>query len=168
MKGLLLIAAEQELLTHEDRSRAVLDLVEHGHAHIGLDVLTLLSILNLDETPDLRRFAAVAAHLGTPTAVPLSHIAVAAAFAGAAWRDHEGSIRAQRAIGIVLGMLVRMRHVPFHHIVQGFAWGSGSPLVGEYVASWVTGQFLVVRYLTSRAAEDAGDEALERYSQNWA
>ena len=165
MKGLLLVAKEQELLTHEDRSRTVLDLVEHGHAHIGLDVLTLLSILNLDETPDLRRFAAVAAHFGTPTALPSNHIAVAAAFAGLAWHEQEGSIRAQRAIGIVLGMLVRMREVRFHHIVQGFARGSGSPLVGEYVASWVTGHFLVDRYLTSRGAEDAGDEAPERHPQ---
>ena len=65
-------------------------------------------------------------------------------------------------------MLIQMRHVPFHYIVQDFAWGSGSPLVGEYVASWVLGHFLVDSYLTSRAAEDEGDELSERHSQEGA
>jgi hypothetical protein len=174
LKGLFRLAQADGHIDRPQHSEIVLKMARHAHVHIPLNTDTLLDVLQADDTEGLQDFTTVARYLGTEGAEPISHMNVVSAFIDSLWAPiqtlvHDRSVtllRRQKATGIVLEHIIRLRNVDLRSIVRRVFLGraAGSPEL-QYLQGWLEGHFLMdevvrKRHPTPHSDRDAGKHDL--------
>lgn len=163
VKGLLDLARRRGALSHADRLDVVFELARHGHNHLPLNAGLLHDIYEADDTDDLRRFATVARYIGDANGEYASHVRAAAGAALCLGPDLGTDLRAQRALSIVLRMVVRLTgHSPAAIVLDLCEQVSRDPAIVLYAHGWLRGHFLLSTGRSSPEAGTATEEAVDR------
>lgn len=142
---LRVLAIEGALLT-EAYADVLLHLCLHGHSYVALNSHVLLSMLRIDDTPNLERFAAAAEYLGTPDADLASHLKTAAEFIKRAFAYYHGGTIAQRAAGIVLRRMLHLQGIQLSETISILVTKIDDFRATQYFVDWLRGHFLMDVY----------------------
>ena len=107
IQAVLLSAMENEMLTRDEYSDALVELARRGHFHIPMSLVDILSVFKRDDSENFTRLNILCRAFGSMTADRDSHVEVAADFINRIWADgrYEGDQRT-KPTDIVLNALL--------------------------------------------------------------
>lgn len=162
MKGLLDLVRRRRTLSYTGQLDVVFEMARHGHNHLPLNAGILHDIYEADDTDDLWRFAMVARYIGDANGEYMSHVQAAAGIALCLGPDLGTDLRAQRALSIVLRMIVRLSGRSPAEIVLDLCEQVGrDPAIVLYAHGWLRGHFLLSTGRLSPEAGTAAEEAVD-------
>jgi len=146
-------ARENGLIDHRRYVDLVVKLAWRRHGHLTLNAEIMLAVLREETGHGLENFGAIAYFIGARNADLRSHIKVSIEFLNRLWKEFGTfDIHCMRATSILLDRIIRYRTEDWA-LILAFIKRGCSPVVRQYVDSWVVGHFLSAQAIADAAAE---------------
>jgi hypothetical protein len=144
LQAVLLSAFNDNAMTLDAYSDALVLLAAHKHGYVSLDVTQLFSVFHSETSKELAKLQALCAYVGSKNAEPQSHIKLAALFINKIWVDSPKSdLKKYKATSIILrALLTRYRKSEWEHwaaaLLSNLEYGAQ-----RYFWDWCQGHFLL-------------------------